>query len=329
MLTDIPARLLAEISDALHSIFMMSHSRHFWFYMLCYLLIAFFVYTASAERNKNTSFWRFLFPSNIYTHPSALMDLKIWLVVVIVVYSGVFALMFGLIHSVTVVLNNVLDLFWEPSVSSEAPDFFDRVIYTLVYTCCIDFGFFLMHMCQHKISWLWSFHKVHHSASVLTPFTANRHHPVDYLMHAFCAFFMGALATVLFSRYHGTSVDAVTLFNTSAIHFFYYMTANVRHSHIWLSFGPLNKLFVSPAMHQIHHSIAPEHYDRNFGFVFSIWDGLFRTRYLPVAQESVVVGLNASEKGYSSFLDAMVRPFAECFEQMRSLQSWRRRRPIP
>jgi sterol desaturase/sphingolipid hydroxylase (fatty acid hydroxylase superfamily) len=158
---------------------------------------------------------------------------------------------------------------------------------------------------------LWAFHKVHHSASVLTPFTANRHHPVDYLIHSGFAFMMGSIAMVLFSRYHGVKIDSITLFNTSAIHFFYYMSANFRHSHIWLSFGVLNKVLVSPAMHQIHHSIAPRHHHRNFGFVFSIWDWCFQTRYLPVRQESIVVGLSDSERGYNGFLDALLRPFAD------------------
>lgn len=59
-----------------------------------------------------------------------------------------------------------------------------------------------MHYCQHKISWLWAFHKVHHSAEGLTPLTANRHHPVDYALGAATAILLGAIGTVVFSRLH-------------------------------------------------------------------------------------------------------------------------------
>jgi sterol desaturase/sphingolipid hydroxylase (fatty acid hydroxylase superfamily) len=41
--------------------------------------------------------------------------------------------------------------------------------------------------------------------------------------------------------------------------------ANFRHSELWISFGPLNYLISSPAMHQIHHSLDERHRDKNFG----------------------------------------------------------------
>ena len=51
--------------------------------------------------------------------------------------------------------------------------------------------------------------------------------------------------------------------------------SNLRHSHIWLSWGNcIEKIFLSPAQHQIHHSYAPEHIDKNFGTCFALWDKL-------------------------------------------------------
>jgi sterol desaturase/sphingolipid hydroxylase (fatty acid hydroxylase superfamily) len=51
--------------------------------------------------------------------------------------------------------------------------------------------------------------------------------------------------------------------------------ANLRHSHVRLSFGPLEGLFISPTQHQIHHSI--DHEDVNFGSCLAIWDRWFST----------------------------------------------------
>ena len=36
---------------------------------------------------------------------------------------------------------------------------------------------------------------------------------------------------------------------------FNFAAANLRHSHIWISFGRFEKIFISPAQHQIHHSV--------------------------------------------------------------------------
>ena len=293
--------------------------------MLCYVLIALAIYLFNRREEDAGSFFSFLFPKKIYTHPSALLDIKIWLVIILTVKLGLFALLYNVIYFGAGVLDRLLDFVWIVEESEVAPTLADRLIYTLIFTCCVDFGFFFMHYLQHKISWLWAFHKVHHSAAVLTPLTANRHHPVDYAIHAASAIVMGSIATMLFTRYHGTEIDSVTLFNTSAIHFFYYMSANLRHSHIWLSFGVGNRLFFSPAMHQIHHSIDPRHYDKNFGFVFSIWDWMFRCRYLPQHREDITVGLIGNESGYNDFFDAMWRPFVECFDSLKSTKRWRRR----
>ncbi len=328
MLTEQLHTFLSEAGASLHRIFMLPSSRHFWFFMLCYVLIALAVYLSGDGRRQGQNFFRFLFPKKIYTHPSVWMDIKIWLVIILLVKVGLFALLYQANYIGSVLLDRMLDKVWVVEAAHEAPSLSDRLIYTLVFTCCVDFGFFLMHYLQHKVSWLWAFHKVHHSAAVLTPLTANRHHPVDYTVHAATAIVMGSFATVLFTRYHGTTIDSVTLFSTSAIHFFYYMSANLRHSHIWLSFGVGNRLFFSPAMHQIHHSTAPQHYDKNFGFVFSVWDWLFRCRYLPAKQEEITVGLIKGESGYHGFWDAMWRPFVECFHSIKSLHLWRRKRAL-
>lgn len=328
MLTDYINTVVAGVGSVLHSIFMVSSSRHYWLFMVSYLVIALGIYCLYRQRSDQGSFLKFLFPSKIYTHPSAIMDLKIWVVVVLVVNAGLFGLLYTVVGYVSGAIGQLFDLLgagWQAERTAESPTVGDRIVYTVVITCCIDFGFFIMHYCQHKISWLWAFHKVHHSAEVLTPLTANRHHPVDYTLGAATAILLGAIGTVVFSRLYGAELDIYTVLNTSAIHFFYYMSANARHSHIWVSFGPwLSMIFVSPAMHQIHHSIDDRHFDKNFGFVFSFWDRLFGCRYIPSQQETIAVGLRPGERGYNGFIDSMYRPFVDCFEGIRSTRKWRR-----
>ena len=54
--------------------------------------------------------------------------------------------------------------------------------------------------------------------------------------------------------------------------------ANLRHSHVWITYGRImERLLISPAQHQIHHSKNKVHFDRNFGVVLAIWDGMFGT----------------------------------------------------
>ncbi len=51
--------------------------------------------------------------------------------------------------------------------------------FTLFEALVADLGLFLTHLLAHRLGLLWSFHKVHHSAPVLTPVTAKRFHPIE------------------------------------------------------------------------------------------------------------------------------------------------------
>jgi len=109
------------------------------------------------------------------------------------------------------------------------------------------------------------------------------------------------------------SLDSVSL----AAIVFYLFGYNLRHSHIWLSYGPRwSRWFISPAQHQIHHSRKPEHIDRNMGFMFAVWDRLFGTLYVPVEEEELPLGLEGEPEGnFATAADCYIRPFRACFRR--------------
>jgi hypothetical protein len=47
----------------------------------------------------------------------------------------------------------------------------------------------------------------------------------------------------------------------------------------------ISQVLVSPWMHQVHHSRETRHLDMNMGFIFSFWDRLFGTLYVPKKDE--------------------------------------------
>jgi creatinine amidohydrolase/Fe(II)-dependent formamide hydrolase-like protein len=72
----------------------------------------------------------------------------------------------------------------------------------------------------------------------------------------------------------------------------------------------LSRIFISPAQHQIHHSDAPQHFDKNMGFTFAIWDGLFGTLYVPKEKETLTFGLGPKEnEKFSTFWSLYLMPF--------------------
>jgi sterol desaturase/sphingolipid hydroxylase (fatty acid hydroxylase superfamily) len=51
-------------------------------------------------------------------------------------------------------------------------------------------------------------------------------------------------------------------------------------------------VLVSPHMHQAHHSADAAQHDKNFATVFSLWDWMFGTLYLPAREERFRFGVD-------------------------------------
>jgi len=180
-----------------------------------------------------------------------------------------------------------------------------------------DLGFYVSHRLQHEIPFLWEFHKVHHCAPHLNPFTVFRRHPVDYVIdHLVMGSLLGltlASADFVFDDYH-----VFTIWHQNLGYFlFALLGAHLQHSHVWLSWGKLDTLFVSPATHQIHHSTAPQHWDRNYGNVLSLWDRLGGTLALPRDGKPPAYGLGdpREQTEYGSLLRLYLLPFRKCWRR--------------
>ena len=57
------------------------------------------------------------------------------------------------------------------------------VCYTVTSFILNDFSSYLVHRLMHQVSFLWSFHKTHHSATTLNPVTQYRVHPIELLIN--------------------------------------------------------------------------------------------------------------------------------------------------
>lgn len=145
--------------------------------------------------------------------------------------------------------------------------------FTLVAFIWDDLLRFLHHAWMHRSPFLWRFHQTHHSARVLTPITLYRAHPLEIALATIRNGLSLGVATGLFLFIFTADFSPLTFLGINAFGFvFNLLGSNLRHSHIDLSFGFLEKVFISPKQHQVHHSSNPEHYEKNYGVSLSIWD---------------------------------------------------------
>ena len=177
-----------------------------------------------------------------------------------------------------------------------------------------DFIHYWCHRAFHS-RYLWAFHKVHHSASVLVPATASRIHFVEKMVEKLADIVcLGAFAGVFWYACGG-EISRYTLFGvTYMVLIFNALAANLRHSHVWLSFGPVvEHVLNSPAQHQIHHSDAPRHFNKNFGINLSLWDWMFGTLYVTHSTpEPIQFGTGKQDQDrYLTLYSLIVTPFVD------------------
>jgi sterol desaturase/sphingolipid hydroxylase (fatty acid hydroxylase superfamily) len=172
-----------------------------------------------------------------------------------------------------------------------------------------DFLLYCTHSLKHRVTWMWHFHTIHHSQRNLNPLSVHRTHVVEDLIENPILYLPLAVLGVGYPSWVG-----VRAFNWGMSH--------LVHSNVRLNLGPLRHVFVSPQYHRIHHSIEPQHRDKNFGERLVIWDRMFGTMY-PDSDEYPETGvaepaypLETSARGFSLFTQLWqqyVYPFRRIF----------------
>lgn len=150
------------------------------------------------------------------------------------------------------------------------------LLFTLVFFVVEDASRFGLHLAMHRVPVLWRLHRLHHSAETLTPLTLFRVHPLEAILYYARGALVFAVVSGLFIWLFGGKLSGWQILGVDALGFLFNMAAaNLRHSHVWLSFGPLERVFVSPAQHQLHHS--RDHGNANLGTCLALWDQLAGT----------------------------------------------------
>lgn len=289
-----------------------------WPYLIASLLIACAMCVLSRSRRAGPpqSFRMFLFPGHVYQHPSAVLDYWFYAVnlVLDVLFVGPIILGIALLGYKGMMTVSMW-LSWAPPTTIQ-PSYLIGAVFGLFLLT--DFMNFVAHYLFHKVPMLWSFHVVHHSAEVLTPITARRFHPLEYLITAVFHAPVAGMTSFLYEALSAHDRQITLVFGVSLFTFVFALSGrHLRHSHIWLSYGPiLSWLMVSPAQHQIHHSIDPRHRNKNFGEKFAVWDALFGTLYIPKEREILQVGLpDANPREFATVRQLYLLPFRNAFRE--------------
>lgn len=161
-----------------------------------------------------------------------------------------------------------------------------------------------IHRLSHKIGALWELHKVHHAAKRMTGLSKFRFHPLEDAINTYLA---AVLTCLLLPDLGSRSAENYGLFiavYTIAIH------SEFRWQWRWCSW-----IVQSPAMHQLHHSTNPKHFDVNFGAPFIVWDRLHGTYLDPLKTDiPTAFGVEGVEAG--GFSATVTDPLLRFFKRL-------------
>ncbi|MDC7681735.1 sterol desaturase family protein [Asticcacaulis sp. BYS171W] len=265
-----------------------------WISYLGALIVAAVFYLTSRRRRKTSlkGLWRYLFPKRLMRHPSTRLDLKMYLYSSLYLAGQAVILLGGMKGLSAGLLAMAAPVIGSGAPHAPLPGWAIVAVPAFLYLA-LELGYWLSHYMLHRIDWLWEFHKVHHSAEVMTPLTEWRQHPVEYVIVPVVMGVVSSIALAIVQWGFGPDIELSAFWNPSLILFAFVATyLHLRHSHVNLTAtGIWGYIFQSPAHHHIHHSTDPRHFDKNLGFCLSVWDWAFGTLYIPKKGETLTLGL--------------------------------------
>ena len=136
---------------------------------------------------------------------------------------------------------------------------FTWIIAFLLY----DLSYYWMHRMHHEIKILWATHSVHHHGEDFNLATALRQTSTGWLWK--WLFYMPMILL-------GVPVEVfIAVAGVNLVYQFWVHTEHIGH------LGWMEKVFITPMNHGIHHAKNKEYIDANYGGVFIIWDRMFGT----------------------------------------------------
>lgn len=129
----------------------------------------------------------------------------------------------------------------------------------------LDFWTYWWHRLNHRLPWLWRFHRYHHADQTMDVTTASRFHVVEIAL--------SSLLRVPVLILLGASMGELAIYEVSM-----FLVVQFHHANIAVPARVdrlLRWFIVTPMMHKVHHSVRRVEADSNYGSLFTWWDRWF------------------------------------------------------
>ncbi|RBW56754.1 sterol desaturase family protein [Tenacibaculum sp. E3R01] len=142
-----------------------------------------------------------------------------------------------------------------------------------------DFTVFFIHFLGHKVRVLWCIHGVHHTAEDMNLTVVARGSIFDFVFTPFNFIWLPILG---FHPLMIFIIEPIARLYATYSH----LSEKFMGKQYWLE-----KIFITPSVHRVHHAKNHIYLDRNYGETFSIWDRIFRTFQTELKDEQILYGI--------------------------------------
>ncbi len=296
--------------------------RFYWVTFVAAMVVLAIAYVLRPDwraRWGGEGFLRFCFPRGFFSHPSTRTDIQLNVVNFFVMPFVNIGWRYNAAYFSAIVLAGMVWLFGPgtPRLEWTTGTIF---AFTILIAIANDFGYWVWHYLAHRVPFLWPIHKVHHSAEVMTPLVAGRVHPIENILLPIFRAAATALVLAPMLYFFVGEAPVMTLFGMNLVAAAFALAGDqLFHAHVPISWGRrLNHVFISPATHQIHHSVAPEHWNKNMGAFLAVWDWMFGTLYLPDSRQDLRYGAGERvPQPHTGLPTAYLRPLWEMAGMLR------------
>jgi len=308
--------IILEYIDRLYTTFFDPQKRVFFGYLITAIFISFLWLIIIKNKNIYVSM-KIIFDKKVLLSKSSFSDysmfmintlLLIFISPILLSQLAIANMIFELLHLQTIInpLRVEINYTW-----------LLPFIFTFIYFVFDDFTKFITHAIMHKVPILWAIHKTHHSARTLTPITVFRTHPLEGIIFILRSAITQGIVIAIFYYVYGNNISLVTILGANVFSFWFHLAgSNLRHSHIRIGYWPwLEKIIISPAQHQVHHSTKKSHFNKNFGVTFAIWDWVFGSLKVSNQEEEIKFGICEKEEiKENNIIYLYTSPFIEIYK---------------
>lgn len=173
-----------------------------------------------------------------------------------------------------------------------------------------DLCYYWQHRMGHERQFFWAAHVAHHQSEDYNLSTALRQTSSGFL-----------LGWVFYVPLFLLGVPVEMVVTVGALNLIYQFWVHTQHVP---ELGWMERVFITPSNHRVHHAQNDCYLDRNYGGVFIIWDRLFGTYQRELPDVPCVYGIRGPIRSWNPLV-ALTHIYKDMFDDMRRTTRWRDR----